>query len=131
MLVEDLAVRYAFGGLAQRVPTCDEIGHKVDKQQLPGGEVRCLFYYNGNGQQQGRNDDDRQLAARRLLVVVTMPFVAVAMAGIVMVMMFIVLFVAVAMVGIVVVVMLVVPIVAVAMAAFRFQLSAFRFPLPP
>lgn len=58
-----------------------------------------------------------------------MPFVAVAMAGIVVVVMLVVPIVAVAMAGIVVVMMFVVPFVAVAMAvlAFRFPLSAFRF----
>ena len=52
MLVEHVSVRNPFEGFTQGAVTYQQVGHKVNEQQLPGGQVQTVLYeYAGYEQQ--------------------------------------------------------------------------------
>lgn len=62
MLVEGIAMQQALASLAKRAMTNQQIGHEIDQQQLPCGQLRLTLDKPGTYQQNDRNGYQPQLA---------------------------------------------------------------------
>ena len=57
VFIEHVAADDTLGRLPQSVVADEQVGHQVDQQQLPGGQVTSLLDHDGRDEQQYGNGD--------------------------------------------------------------------------
>ena len=96
VLVEGIAVGQSLGGLPQGVVAYEQIGHKIDQQQLPGGQTASLLHYDRGYEEQRGGRYKQHLAPQTALFVMMVMVVVMVM----MMLMFMVMMVMVMMMGV-------------------------------
>ena len=59
---------YALDSLVQRLVSNQQIGHQIDEQQLPSGQLAMLFYQDSTHQQHCRGSNEQQLLLQTIVV---------------------------------------------------------------
>ena len=72
MLVDHVSVRNPCQGFAQGAVTYQQVGHKVNEQQLPSGQVQTVLYEYAGYEQDGSDRYEQQAAARASLFMMMM-----------------------------------------------------------
>ena len=91
VLVEGIAVGQSLGSLLQCLVAGKEVGHEIDEEQLPGGEMSVMLDEGCRDERQRGRDDDGELAAQApffvFMVVFMMLMMLVAFVMVLMVLM--------------------------------------------
>ena len=61
VLVENLAMAYSFKRLAHNIVAHYQIGHKINKEHLPHGQLHRMLHQGSNGEQNCSNNDSNKL----------------------------------------------------------------------
>jgi hypothetical protein len=79
MLIEGIAMCNALSCLTKRVVANEKIGHKIDQQQLPRGQLAVVLYPDSRYQQQDSDKNQRQLSFQTSVFVLMMMLMMVFM----------------------------------------------------
>ena len=79
VLIEGIAMSYALDSLVQRLVSNQQIGHQIDEQQLPSGQLAMLLYQDSTHQQQCRGRNEQQLPLQTIMIVMMMVMFMFAM----------------------------------------------------
>ena len=61
VLIEHLTMAYSFKRLAHNIVAHHHIGHKINNEHLPHGQLHRMLHQGSNGEQNGSNNDSDKL----------------------------------------------------------------------